>query len=420
MQSPAYIEPSAAQKQRALEGVVVLDLAGHLGNYCGKLFADMGADVILVEPLSGAPTRMLQPRIQGCDGTEASLVHQYQNVNKRSIALDLDSSRGQELLRLLVKQADVLIECERPGIMSDRGLDYPSLREIRPSLIMTSITPFGQHGPYAQWQGTDLIAMGLGGMLYLGGYTDTAPMVACGEQAIGAANLFAAVATIAALFDAEVSRSGQHVDVAMQECVVMGMENAVQFYDLEGTIRKRTAGEQRLAGTGVFRCKDGYVYLMAGGIGGNRFWKVTSQWLVDEKVDGARTLLEPQWNDQDFLASKQAKDIFTTIFQPFALSLTKAELQEKGRTRRIPVAPICDTSDFAESAQRKHRGYFVNVDGPQGTKITMPGAPYQLSETPWSLRQPAPRFGQHTDEILSALGIAREELRNLKEQGVVR
>src|SRR5690606_25264947 len=101
------------------------------------------------------------------------------------------------------------------------------------SLVMTSITPFGQHGPYAQWQGTDLTAMGLGGMLYLGGYTDTAPMAACGEQAIGAANLFAAVATIAAVFEAEISCAGQHVDVAMQECVVMGMENAVQFYDLE-------------------------------------------------------------------------------------------------------------------------------------------------------------------------------------------
>lgn len=405
---------------QALEGVVVLDLAGALGNYCSKLFADLGADVILVEPLAGAPTRSLVPKIKGRDDIESSLVFQYQNTNKRSIVLDLDTPEAQDVLRALIKNAHVLIESEQPGVMERRGLGYEVLRKIAPGLVMTSITPFGQDGPYADWLGSDLVGMAMGGMLYLAGYKDTAPMVAFGEQAIGAANLFAAVATMAAFYDAEVTGSGQHIDVSMQESIVMGMENAVQFYDLEGTIRKRNAGEQRLAGTGVFQCKDGYVYLMAGGVGGNRFWADTTQWLIDEGLERAEELKEPCWHDNDYLASASAKTRFTEIFSSFALAQTKAQMQEKGRVRRIPIAPICDTSDLNKSEQRKYRGYFIDVAASDGTSLGMPGAPYRLSQTPWLVKCGAPRLGQHTKEILRSMGINSAQERALESKGCVR
>lgn len=399
---------------------MVLDLAGALGNYCGKLFADMGADVILVEPTAGAATRTMEPKIKGCSDAEASLVFQYQNTNKRSIVVDLDQPEGQKLLRSMVKGAHLLIESEHPSVMESRGLDYQTLREIAPQLVMASITPFGQSGPYAQWQGEDIVGLALGGMLYLGGYTDSPPIAAFGEQAYAATNLFASVAAMAAVYEAETSGSGQHIDVSMQECVVMGMENAVQFYDLEGSIRKRTAGQQRLAGTGVFECKDGYIYLMAGGIGGNRFWGITTQWLIDEGVEGAETLNAPCWIDQDFLATGEAKDTFMRIFSQFALSHTKSELHAKGRERRIPIAPICDTSDLEKSEQLKHREYFVCTEGPDKTLLGMPGAPYKLSATPWSMRHGAPQLGQHTQEILAALGIEEKCQIKLQQQGVVR
>src|SRR5690606_24164279 len=128
----------------------------------------------------------------------------------------------------LAKNAHVIIESEAPGVMERRGLGYSTLRQSNPQLVMTSITSFGQKGPYADWLGSDLVGMATGGMLYLAGYPDTAPTVAFGEQAIGAANLFAAVATMAAVYEAECSNSGQHIDVSVQESVVMGMENAVQ------------------------------------------------------------------------------------------------------------------------------------------------------------------------------------------------
>jgi len=400
------MQTSESATSDALEGITVLDIAGPLGNYCGKLFADMGADVILVEPPDGAPTRELAPFVAGRTDMSASLVFQYQNTNKRSIVLDLDSDTDRAAFLALVRKSSVVLESEQPGVMARRALDYRALCKINPSLVMTSVTAFGQDGPFAHWHATDLTAMGMGGMLYLAGYPDTAPMVACGEQAIGAANLFAAVATLAAVMDAELSGQSQHIDVSMQESVVLGLENAVQFYDLEGTVRKRNAGTQRLAGTGVFQCKDGYIYLMAGGIGSNRFWSITTEWLVEEGLEQAQQFRESRWNDQAFLASDPAKAIFADVFSGFARGYTKAQLQAKGRARRIPIAPICDTSDIAASEQRRHRNFFVSTLDAKGTTIRMPGAPSVLSETPWRLRRSAPELGAHTDEILAWAGVS--------------
>jgi benzylsuccinate CoA-transferase BbsE subunit len=419
MPIPTASDPVRASDQ-ALAGIVVLDMSRGFGNYCGKLFANLGADVILVEPLDGLPTRRMGPRIDNCADSDSSLVFQYQNTDKRSIALDLDHADGQEVLRTLAATSHLIIESERPGVMQRRGLGYEALRAIAPGLTMASLTPFGQSGPYAQWQAEDIVGLAMGGMLYLGGYIDSPPMAVFGDQAISAANVFASVAAMAAVYEAEASGSGQHIDVSMQECVVMGMENAVQFFDLEGTVRKRTAGQQRLAGTGVFECKDGYIYLMAGGIGGNRFWGVTTQWLIDEGVEGAETLTEACWTDQDFLASAPAKQTFTRLFAPYAKRHTKSELQEKGRARRIPMAPIRDASDLEDNAQLKHREYFVGVPGPGGRELRMPGAPYKLARTPWRLESGAPRLGQHTREILLGAGLDEARISALMENGVAR
>jgi benzylsuccinate CoA-transferase BbsE subunit len=403
----------------ALDGLLVLDVAGSWGGYCGKLFADMGAEVILVEPISGVPTRQLEPRIKGRADPEASLIYQYQNTNKKSILLDLDSADGAEVLRKLARKAHLMIESDAPGVMASRGLGYENLQKIAPHLVVASLTAFGQEGPYARWHGSDLVAMATGGMLYLAGYKDTAPMVAFGEQAVGALNLFGAVAAMACVFDAEVSGVGQHIDVSMQDCVVMGMENAVQFYELEGTVRKRNAGEQRLAGTGVFPCQDGYIYLMAGGIGGNRFWPDTTRWLIEEGVQHAESLMEPCWQENEFLTSQAAKDRFSQIFGPFALAHTKQALHLKGKARRIPIAAINDTSEL-NTAQRQHRQYFVGLKSQDGADLRMPGAPYMLSETPWSLPSPAPLMGQHTDEILGRAGYSELEINALRKKGCVK
>lgn len=411
---------AAHSQPAALAGLRVLDLSGAMGQYCGKMFADMGADVILIEPPQGAATRGEPPFIDDEPGPEHSLSFAYFNTSKRGVTLCLDCAQGQALFRRLAATADLVLETEKPGVMARRGLTYAELTALRPTLVVTSITPFGQTGPYATYEAEDLVALALGGLLYLGGYPDAAPSRVYGNQACLGASMFGAVASMLALTEAEASGEGQHVDVSMEECVVMALETAVQYYDLEGTIRKRYAGQQRFAGTGVFPCKDGYVYMMAGGIGANKFWALSLQWLIDEKLPGVERLQGEQWTRIDYLLTDEAKRIFAEVFAPFALTRTKAELYHEGQRRRIPLAPINTPADMLASPQLRHRGYFVEVaHALRRIPLLMPGPPYRLSRTSWRVARPAPRLGEHNAEVLGEIGVARDELESLRSRGVI-
>ncbi|MBI4190189.1 MAG: CoA transferase [Betaproteobacteria bacterium] len=404
----------------ALAGLRVLDLSGPMGNYCGKLFADMGADVILIEPPAGTRLRFEPPFLDDIAGPERSLAFAYHNTSKRGISLNLDCASGQELLRKLAATSDIMIETEKPGAMQRRGLGYEVLSKIKPGLVLASITAFGQSGPYAQYESEDLIGLALGGLLYLGGYPDAPPTRVYGNQAYLCASMYGAVAAMLALLDAESSGRGQHVDVSMQECVVLGLENAVQFYDLEGTVRKRYAGEQRFAGTGVFECKDGYIYLMAGGIGANKFWGCSVDWLRDEHMAGVERLRGNEWTQVDYLKSEEAKRIFAELFTPWAKTRTKAYLYHEGQRRHIPIAPINVPADLLENRQLNYRNHFVEVTHAlRDRPMLMPGAPYKLSETPWRIQRPAPRLGEHNAEVYGEVGVSRAELERLFAAGAV-
>ena len=394
-------------------------MSGALGNYAGKLFAELGADVVLVEPPGGSALRHEGPFLADRPGLERSLAFAYYNTSKRGVTLDLEHEADRATLKRLVATADLVIETERPGVMNERGLGYADLAKIRPSLVMLSITPFGQTGPYAQYQAEDIVALALGGMLYLGGYPDTEPIRVHGDQGVLCANMYGAVAGIIALWHAEASGEGEHIDVSMQESVVMALENAVQFYDLERTVRRRWAGEQRFAGTGVYACKDGYVFLMAGGIGANRFWSRTLEWFADEGMKGIERLHGPEWANVDFLKSAEAKRTFSEVFDPWALERSKADLYHGGQARKIPIAPVSSPKDILENKQLQSRGHFVEVpDGLAGQTLRMPGAPYKLSQTPWKIQRPSPRLGEHNMEILMALepaGASATHIRQAKE-----
>ncbi len=404
----------------ALEGLRVLDLSGAMGNYCGKMFADMGADVILVEPPRGTRLRFEPPFLGDVAGSERSLAYAYHNTSKRGVTLNLDTTDGQHLLRKLVATADLVIETEKPGVMQARGLGYKALSDIRPGVVVVSITPFGQSGPYAQYESEDLIGLALGGLLYLGGYPDAAPTRVYGNQAYLCASIYGAVGALLAVLEAESSGTGQHVDVSMQECVVLALENAVQFYDLEGTVRKRYTGEQRFAGTGSFECKDGYVYLMAGGIGANMFWARSVDWLSDEKIPGVERLRGEEWTKVDFLKSNEAKQYFREMFVPWSKTKTKAYLYHEGQRRHIPIAAINAPVDLLDNKQLQHRKHFVEVMHHLRDKpMVMPGAPYKLSETPWCIQRPAPRLGEHNAEIYAECGVNSADLQRLASAGVV-
>jgi benzylsuccinate CoA-transferase BbsE subunit len=405
-----------------LAGIRVLDLSGLAGQYCGKQFADLGADVILIEPVMGSPVRRDGPFIDDRAHIEFSLPFAYFNAGKRGMAIDLDRPEGQRILRQLADRADLLIETAKPGTMKHRGLDHAALSARNPRLVMTSVTPFGQTGPYANYEAEDIVALALGGLLYLGGYADTSPIAAYGNQAYLAAAQFASVASMMALLsvDTDRERVGQHVDVSIQECVTMGLETAIQYYDLERIVRKRTSGQQIMAGVGVFECDDGQIYLMAGGIASTRFWENLVRWLMDEGVEAAGQLLESAWESHDYLATSEAKAIFSDLFAPFARKHTKAHLYQTGQSRRIPICPINTPRDILTSRQLDYRNFFISQEhAPSGRNLVVPGAPYRLEATPWHQQRPAPRLGEHTSEILATLGYEPAACAALVKSGVV-
>lgn len=405
---------------RALEGLRVLELASRATQYCGKLFADLGAEVILVEPPQGATARRDGPFVDDRAQRETSLAFAYENSGKRSVCVDARSPDGLRLLRELVARSDLLLEGGAPGSLAALGLEPARLRAEQPALVITSITPFGQTGPYSSWAADELVLLALGGLLYLGGYADGTPIAVYGDQATQAGALFGAVGSMIALFEAEGAGRGRWVDVSIQESVVMALENAVPFYELEGRVRRRFGGQQRQAGTGVFECRDGFVYMMAGGVASNQFWRTSVQWMIDERIAGAERLLEPQWDDQRYLASDEAKEIFGRLFDPFARSRSKAELYREAQRRRIPLCPVSTPADLLGSAQLAHRGYFRElVHAYTGRTLRAPGAPYQLSETSWRVSRPAPMLGQHTGEVLAELGYDAAAQRALIANGAV-
>ena len=414
--------PTPDEKPSALSGIRVLDMSGLAGQYCGKQFADLGADVILVEPVAGSPVRREGPFLDGRPHIEYSLQFAYFNAGKRGIAIDLDQEAGQHILRELAKDADLVIESERPGTLDARGLDYGSLLALNPGLVVTSITPFGQTGPYALYEAEDIVALALGGLLYLGGYAGTSPIAAHGNQAYLAAAQFASVASMMVLLSAADGgkRTGRHVDVSIQECVTMGMETAIQFYDLEKTVRKRGSGQQAMAGVGVFDCLDGQIYLMAGGIAATQFWENLVNWLIDDGVGEARQLLEPAWQSHDYLATPEANSIFEGFFAPFARKYTKAYLYQNGQARRIPLCPVNTPRDILASRQLGYREFFVSQQHTaSGRGLIVPGAPYRLEATPWRQARPAPRLGEHTSEILAGLGYEAMAMAALLKSGVI-
>ncbi len=402
-----------------LDGMRVVELGGALTNYCGKLFAELGADVILVEPPAGSDLRAQPPfaDVVGND-PEQSLQYFYRNTSKRSIALDLTKPEAVATFARLASSADLVLEDQKPGTLASLGLGYDELAATNPTLVMTSITPFGQTGPYAAYEHTDLICMALGGMLWMGGYADGPPVRAVGDQAYMAGSLFGAVASMIAITHAELAGEGQYVDVSVQESVVMGLENAAQFYDLEHHVRTRFGGTQREAGFGVFPCSDGHVFLLASGIGGNRFWGNLVAWMQEEDVQGSDALEGSQWGDPEFMATDEAKDAFWNMFTSFSKRHSKQELYHDSQKWRVPLGPVNKPSDIYESAQLRNRDFFVEVEA-FGRSIKMPGAPYKLSDSPWRLTGAAPRLGEHTAEILTELHFDKSERDRLFRVGAV-
>ncbi len=404
----------------------VLDLCDQKGIFCGRILADLGADVIKIEKPGGDPSRNLGPFYGDTSDQQENLFWLAYNANKRSITLDIERPEGKEIFKRLVKRADVVLESFPPGTMKDLGLGYEDLLKVNSRLMMTSISPFGQSGPYRDFKASDLTLWCLGGMAYVSGDPDRPPVQVSSPQSYLHGAAAAAAATLIALYYRELTGEVQWVDVSIQEAVVHTLMNVVQFWDVCGIVLKRsgafrtglsTAANQRL----IWRCKDGYVnfpiYATAGGARSNAKlvrW-MESEGIRDEYLSSIR------WEEFDLSTAPQEQfDRVENSIGRFFRSHTMDELYQGAIERGIMLYPAYGPREIEEDPQLMARGFWSNVNHPELGEITyFPGSPFVFSGKRKNIRR-APLLGEHNKEIYcTELKISEEKLINLKETGVI-
>lgn len=426
------------EQETLLDDIRVLDLTDEKGVYCAKLLADHGADVIRIEPPGGHPMRNLGPFVNDETDPEKSLYWFQFNTSKRGITLNLEHADGRELFRSLVKTADVLLETYAPGYLGELGLGYGELRKVNPRLVQTSITPFGQTGPFKDFEGSDMVAQAMGGLMYLAGYPEDPPnRIGC-SQAYQCAGVQASVGTIIALYAREMTGEGQTVDVSLQQSVLMAMETAMQHYDMRKEIISRSGtDEPALPGMGIYACRDGYVLSFVVSHAGAG-WDAIIDWMDSEGSAG--DLRSPEWQevlealmdlkklvalagDPERLAALtgQAAEI-QALLKAFLMGKTKHQISDEAAERRIMMVPIENIEELVNSPQLKALGFFDEVKHPElGMTIQYPGAPcYQISNAQWRISRRAPLIAEHNDEIYAKeLGLPEEQIVLLKQNGAI-
>ncbi|MBI4200788.1 MAG: CoA transferase [Chloroflexi bacterium] len=411
---------------RMLSPYRVLDLADEAGILAGKILADLGADVVAVEPPQGNPVRRLGPFYQGQPHPEHSLVWWAYAAGKRSISLNLQSSDGRALLIRLAATADFLLESFPPGQMDHLGIGYETLKEVNPRLIMASMTPFGQDGPCAHYEGPDLVGMALGGFMHLTGDPDRPPLRITEPQFgrhIGASG--AAGAMVAHHYRLLTGR-GQHVDISGQQAVARTLAHAPSYWDLNKTSLRRQGayrpGAEGFRGRVTWPCKDGYVNFMvsAGPLGAGS--NALMRWM-DQEGFGDDFLRSLDWTK---LESRDMTEQFRGKVDPtierFFLTKPKQELYQEGAlARRMLLFPVNTLQDIREQPQLEARRFFVQVQhSEEGASIAYPGGFIRSSATTVGPQRRAPLLGEHNRDVyVGELGLGVHELVALRRTGVV-
>ena len=406
----------------------VLDLTDERGLLCGKILADLGADVIQVEPPGGSTARNIGPFYHDDVHPEKSLFWWAYAVNKRGITLNLHTSDGRELLRRLVKEAHFLVESFPPGYLDGLGLGYMDLANINQSLVMVSITPFGQDGPYAHHKAPDIVGMAMGGFMYLTGDGDRPPI----RVGFPHFYLHGAAAGATGAMIAHTHRSltgeGQHVDVSCQQAVAKTLAHAPQSWDMEGVLVKRMGAYRQTSGETLvrvnWRCKDGHVnyMLQGGGPGVARSTRALLNWM-DEEGMGNEDLNAVNWEELGYGQVKaEIMEMAVAPLEAFFAVHTKEEFTRGSVERRILLFPVATPRDILNHPQLKARDYFKEVFHPElNVPVPYPG-PFVKSEGEElvGLRRRPPLVGEHNPEIYQQeLGLTLEQLTTLREGGVI-
>ncbi len=402
----------------------VLDLTNEKGLLCGKLLADLGADVIKVEKPGGDSARKVGPFYHDEPHPEKSLFWFAYNTNKRGITLDIETSKGRELFKRLVKTADFVIESFQPGYLEKLGLGYSALEKLNPGIIMVSITPFGQTGPYKDYNAPDIVVWAMSGFMYDIGDPDRAPVhISHHSQAYLHAGTQAAVGAMLALRHRTMTGEGQHVDVSAQESAVIINAVGASFWDMIKVLQRR--GERPMPTLQLpwtWQCKDGYViFVYFGGPMGIRLNSPLIKWMDDEGL-ASDFIKKLDWASLNPVSqTKELLDAIIVETNKFFMSHTIAELYEGALKRNVMLYPTATVKDIMDSAQLAARDYWVELDYPElGTKIKHPGAFAHVAELPPKLWCRAPLIGEHNREIYEKeLNLSQEDLLKFKKARVI-
>ena len=404
--------------EQALSGVKVLDLTWHItGPYCTKLLADYGADVIKIErPGKGDPTRSIGPFFKDDPNPEKSGPFLHLNTNKKGITLNLKTATGKTIIKELVKKVDMLVESFRPRVMPSLGLDYATLKKLNPKLVMVSISSFGQTGPYRDFKASEIVEYAMGGEMYSSGIASREPLKLGGNVIQYQAGTVAAVATMGAFYTAESEGIGQHVDISIMETQAGTADRRIMYllsYIMAGVITTRwppprEAVRMLIMPQGVYPCRDGFVNTLS-----------LPQWWPRyiEALGMPELKDDPRFQN---IYSAEAGMEFDAIWYSWLADHDKQELFDIFLKSKIASAPLNSPEDLVKNPHLKEREYFVEIDHPETGKVTYPGAPFKMSESPWKIRDPAPLLGQHNKEIYcDLLGYTQEEMVKLREGGII-
>ena len=359
-------------------GIRILDLSHWLGSYAGRLFADLGAEVIRVEPPEGLPDR-----VSATAGQFAFL-----NASKTSVVIAPEGEGGYGELTALAGAADVVL-LERDGPFWSRAED---LRARFPRLVVTCTSPYGRTGPLAGAPASDLTVQAAGGIAWMSGRPDDAPLRLPYGQAAMVCGIYAAVATAICLRDAERRGRGHLVDVSAQEAIAHSLQNAVQVWDLEARVSSRGGEGTRDASEDVFPCKDGHIFFAAPP-SIPAVWRAMVAWMNESGHPSGAVFSAPEWADAEWRKTEAARVAFRSHFVAFAGGLTKAEIRREALARKLITAPVARFPDLPEDPQLQHRGFFRVMDGHR-----FPGPPYLFSEPVWSVA-PAPGLGARREDV---------------------
>ncbi len=396
----------------ALTGLRVLDLTGHRAQLCGRLLADMGADVIKVEPPGGDPARRIGPFAGDLPHPDRSLFFWFYNLNKRSLTLELGHERGRELFLRLVSSADAVIESFAPGFLAKQGLGYEQLSRTNPGVIVTSLTPFGQSGPYRDFEADDTVLAALGGMLYVNGSPGRPPVRPFGLQAYHSAAYYGAIGTMCALMARERDGLGQWVDLSMQEATASAVEHVAPSFFGAGQVEPRRGTLHWSRFFRVGKCPDGYVLHCTLGD-----WTSLVEWVAGDGK--AQDLHEAKWND--FVVRRQQAEHIFDVLDEWVKDYASNDLLERAQLLRLPYAAVRPPEALFEDAQLKARDFFVEVEHPElGRSFRYPGAPYLFHGTPWRVYRRPPLVGEHCRQVLcDELGVGADELAVLAGEKVI-